>query len=317
MNFTHLIYFQKAVQYGSIHKAARELFITPSGLSMALNNLEKELGYLLFVRSKKGLSLTPEGEDFASDVDIILGMQNKWSEVGKRIRMPDKIALKIAVIPAVYNSILGPFVAENATLENPIHIVAHEHTCAEINQALMNRQMRYAITSFNKGDDKSLAIMADNLGLDFVFLAEDSYSVYVGKASPLYHETMCHAKDLVNWTGASMGHDSINQFDSQRFFDQKHLLFFHNQSFLLQKVATSTCFAILPSLLRHNPLCKSGALHRLTFSEAVTPVCYALIRPTKDNITAQENTFMQALIDYFSCAMDDELEEEGLFKCLS
>ena len=181
----------------------------------------------------------------------------------------------------------------------------------------MNRQMRYAITSFNKGDDKSLAIMADNLGLDFVFLAEDSYSVYVGKASPLYHETMCHAKDLVNWTGASMGHDSINQFDSQRFFDQEHLLFFHNQSFLLQKVATSTCFAILPSLLRHNPLCKSGALHRLTFSEAVTPVCYALIRPTKDNITAQENTFMQALIDYFSCAMDDELEEEGLFKCLS
>lgn len=293
MNFTHLLYFRKAVQYRSIHKAAKELFISPSGLSMALNSLEKELGYQLFIRSKSGLSLTPEGEDFLNDVDIILSMQKKWNEISKQCLIPTQAAIKIAVIPAIYNSVLGEIISN---INNPdIYPIAIEYTCYEITNALINHHIRFAITSYNEGDEINLQIIAQNLNLSFFPLTKDHYSIYVSKYNPLYTKQHCCQADLANFTGVSMGHDSINQFDSQRFFDTKNTLYFHNQIFLLQKVANSNCFAILPSILQHNYYVQSEILHALDFEANIVPINYALIHPSDDQVTPLEREFVELL----------------------
>lgn len=42
--------------------AAQELSITPSAVSHRINLLEKELGFLLFQRFHRRITLTPEGE---------------------------------------------------------------------------------------------------------------------------------------------------------------------------------------------------------------------------------------------------------------
>lgn len=300
MNFTHLLYFQKAAQYHSIHKAAKELFMTPSGLSMALNNLEEELGYKLFNRSKTGLQLTPQGEEFATDVAIILNMQKRWSEISRQILMPKKITIKIAVIPAVFNSLFSKIVAETITLNSPIHPAVLEYSCHEISSALLDHRIRYAITSYNENDDKSLKIMAKNLSLDFIPLTTDTYSVFVGKQNPLYKLDACTSSMLKDFTGVSMGHDSINQFDSQRFFDQTRTLYFHNQSYLLEKIVSSTCFTILPTILCSNYLCQTGLLHSLIFDEEITPICYALICPQSKDRTDAETVFVATIQKHFN-----------------
>lgn len=293
MNFTHLLYFHKAVQYRSIHKAAKELFISPSGLSMALNNLEKELGYQLFTRSNSGLSLTPEGEEFLNDVEIILSMKKKWNEISHQRLMPTQAAIKIAVIPAIYNSILGKIVGN---IKNPvIYPIAIEYTCYEIINALINHHIRFAITSYNEGDDINLRIMSQNLDLSFVPLIKDQYSVYVSKKNPLYTSQHCSPEELSGFIGVSMGHDSINQFDSQRFFDTKNTIYFHNQLFLLQKVVDSKCFAILPSILRHNYYVQNETLHALRFNANITPINYALIHPSYNEMTLFERDFVELL----------------------
>ncbi|MGI5894744.1 MAG: LysR family transcriptional regulator [Candidatus Merdivicinus sp.] len=46
----------------NITAASRTLFLTQPTVSRAIQNLEQELGCTLFVRSKKGVRLTPEGE---------------------------------------------------------------------------------------------------------------------------------------------------------------------------------------------------------------------------------------------------------------
>ena len=45
----------------SINRAARQLYITPQGLSKALKTLEQELGARLLNRSSSGISLTDSG----------------------------------------------------------------------------------------------------------------------------------------------------------------------------------------------------------------------------------------------------------------
>ena len=50
-------------KYGSISKAAQELYISQSTISLSLINLEEELGYVLLNRSKRGVTFTPEGKE--------------------------------------------------------------------------------------------------------------------------------------------------------------------------------------------------------------------------------------------------------------
>ena len=49
MNLNHLEYYVQIVKYGSITKAAKKIFISPSALIAALNSLEEELGYKLLI----------------------------------------------------------------------------------------------------------------------------------------------------------------------------------------------------------------------------------------------------------------------------
>ena len=57
--FRYLIAVDK---FGSISRAAQELYISQSTISISLIRLEEELGAVLLNRSKRGVSLTAEGK---------------------------------------------------------------------------------------------------------------------------------------------------------------------------------------------------------------------------------------------------------------
>ncbi|MFR1833964.1 MAG: LysR family transcriptional regulator [Lachnospiraceae bacterium] len=60
-NFDYYKVFYYAASLGSITLAAKELFLSQPTVSRLIQNLENDLGITLFIRTKKGLLLTPEG----------------------------------------------------------------------------------------------------------------------------------------------------------------------------------------------------------------------------------------------------------------
>lgn len=60
--FSRLHTFECVARHLSFALAAQELSITPSAVSHRINLLEKELGFLLFQRFHRRITLTPEGE---------------------------------------------------------------------------------------------------------------------------------------------------------------------------------------------------------------------------------------------------------------
>lgn len=46
----------------NMRKAAERLFVSQPALSQRLQNIEKQWGTKLFIRTQKGLTLTPSGE---------------------------------------------------------------------------------------------------------------------------------------------------------------------------------------------------------------------------------------------------------------
>src|SRR5688572_21301012 len=54
--------FLAITRQGTVHGAAKELRLTQTGVTQRIRGLERSLGTTLFLRSRKGMKLTQEGE---------------------------------------------------------------------------------------------------------------------------------------------------------------------------------------------------------------------------------------------------------------
>ena len=63
MTFQQLQYVLEVYRAGSVSQAAKNLFVGQSSVSLSISNLEKELGYPVFIRSTSGVVLTPRGQE--------------------------------------------------------------------------------------------------------------------------------------------------------------------------------------------------------------------------------------------------------------
>ena len=64
LNFEYYKVFYYVSKYGSLTRAANVLMTSQPAVTRTIHNLESELGCRLFIRSKKGVELTPEGRVF-------------------------------------------------------------------------------------------------------------------------------------------------------------------------------------------------------------------------------------------------------------
>lgn len=81
MNLNHLEYMVSVSQYGSISKAAQNLFVSQPYLSGMIKGLEKELGYEIFHRTSAGIELTDKGKQFIKSAKLILLEMKKIREL--------------------------------------------------------------------------------------------------------------------------------------------------------------------------------------------------------------------------------------------
>lgn len=64
MTFQQIRYLLEIHRTGSVAAAAKALYLVPSSLSIALSNLEQELGCKIFERTRSGMVPTAEGQEF-------------------------------------------------------------------------------------------------------------------------------------------------------------------------------------------------------------------------------------------------------------
>lgn len=77
--------FYVVAKSGNITKASNELLISQPAISKCIKQLEEQLGGQLFVRTKRGVVLTEEGEEFykyiEQAIEFINNAENKFSEM--------------------------------------------------------------------------------------------------------------------------------------------------------------------------------------------------------------------------------------------
>lgn len=117
MNTRDMLIFTKIADYHSITRTAEEFQITQPAVSSTLKRLEDELGYSLFHRQGKWLSLNEQGSMFYEAAQEFLG---EMAFVQEGLQMEDhpkeEIIIKLCTQSDRLYGILGEFTTENPNI---------------------------------------------------------------------------------------------------------------------------------------------------------------------------------------------------------
>ena len=101
MNIRKYEAFVRAVELGSLSKAAEELGYTQSGISHMMQSLEDEVGFSLMVRTSTGISPNTEGEMLLPVIRELLRTSEALEQYIAQIKGADIGSIRIAAYPSV------------------------------------------------------------------------------------------------------------------------------------------------------------------------------------------------------------------------
>lgn len=124
VKFTALL---KAVEFGSLTRAAEELGYTQAGLTHMMSRLEKELGITLLVRSKAGVSLTSAGAELIPYMKQFTEAGSALENAIESIKLNNDKILRIASYSSITSHwlplVINKFSETNSITEIELHVV--------------------------------------------------------------------------------------------------------------------------------------------------------------------------------------------------
>ncbi|KRM96652.1 LysR family transcriptional regulator [Liquorilactobacillus aquaticus DSM 21051] len=93
--------FSEVAKQKTFFATATQLNVTPSAISHSIAGLEKELGFSLFIRSRTGVRLTPDGQKVLPIIQGILNAEAKLAEEAARINGLNEGRIRIGAFSSV------------------------------------------------------------------------------------------------------------------------------------------------------------------------------------------------------------------------
>lgn len=117
-NLNYYKIFFEVAKTGNISKAAELLYISQPAVSKSITKLEQSLGHTLFIRSKRGVKLTEEGETLFTHLKLAFDAIHTAEQTLKRASTLGLGQLRIGVSTSLCKHILLPYL-QDFIEENP------------------------------------------------------------------------------------------------------------------------------------------------------------------------------------------------------
>jgi DNA-binding transcriptional LysR family regulator len=122
INTRQLRAFRLAAQHRSFARAAEGLFITPSGLSVLIKELESRVGFRLFDRTTRHVELTPSGRELLAVIQRSLEELDTAIATIARGAKRTQQSITLGTTPLVAANILPPVMREFRKLRPDVRI---------------------------------------------------------------------------------------------------------------------------------------------------------------------------------------------------
>jgi len=98
MNIKNIRFALEVNRCGSMNRAAKQLYISQSALSRGIKELEDEIGITIFNRTRNGIELTHQGEEFLGQVGRLDAMLTHIEEMYFKENKPDILHLSVSSV---------------------------------------------------------------------------------------------------------------------------------------------------------------------------------------------------------------------------
>ncbi|MGB2254822.1 MAG: LysR family transcriptional regulator [Spongiibacter marinus] len=205
--------FVAVAETGSFAQACEQLNISQPALSMAVKNLEDEVGGSLFLRSTRSLSLSPEGSAFLPTAQRLL---RDWSDALtdlQRLYSLQQGKLTIAAMPSFASTRLPAVLATYRQKFPNIDIAVRDIVMEELIEAVRAGRVELGV-AFEPDDSE---------GLEFEALFTDRFVAVFPEAHPLLTRSRLRIKDLLGDTVITLNRGSSTRRWTEDAFARESL----------------------------------------------------------------------------------------------
>ena len=221
MTLTQLRYVITVAEAKSMNEAAKQLFISQPSLSAAIRDLEDEIGIEVFRRSNKGVSITPEGEEFVGYARQVV---EQYRLIETKYVEKTNIKKKFAVSTQHYTFAVKAFVEMVKQFGmDEYEFAVRETKTYEVIEDVRNFKSEIGILYLNDFNEKVLHKLFTEYGLEFHPILDCYIYVYMWKGHPLAGRKKVTLEELEEYPCLSFEQGNNNSF----YFAEEVLSTYH------------------------------------------------------------------------------------------
>ena len=207
MTFQQLTYVVEISKCGSINKAAHKLFLSQSGISTAVRELEEELGIQFFVRSNRGVEFTPEGKEFLSYAVSLLEQKKRIESLygeARNTSAPVRFSVSTQRYPFTEDAFLRML---ETTDVNRFCFSSKETGMDAVIDDVYDHRADVGVIFLTELTEKIIRRLLDSRELEFHEIAAVAPCVFVRADHPLTKLDHVSDSDLAGYPYVSFEHD--------------------------------------------------------------------------------------------------------------
>ena len=196
MTLQQLKYIVTIADCGSINEAAKRLFISQPSLSGSVKELEDEIGFEMFIRSNRGIVITPKGDEFLNYARQVLDQYTLLQDrfINKKMRH------KFSVSTQHYSFAVKSFVeVVNEFGMDNYEFAIHETRTEEVIENVRFFKSEVGVLYENDFNRKVLEKLFHENGLEFIPLFQCDTFVYLWGGHPLADKDKISIEELEDY----------------------------------------------------------------------------------------------------------------------
>ncbi|MCA9915415.1 MAG: LysR family transcriptional regulator [Anaerolineae bacterium] len=288
--------FGTVVQVGSFSGAAQRLYMTQPAVSQHIQDLEARLGTPLFLRGRRGVTLTPAGKTLYEYTQRILQLVAEAESAVTNVQHLDSGQVTIGATPGVSVYLLPEWIGSFRTLYPQLNVSIQTATTTEIADAVLEHQLD---VGFVEGELDTIA----SKRLGSAILRPVDLFVVVSGSHPWHERERVSVADLdeqpfITRQPGSRTRAWIDDLFSQKGVRPRIVGEFDNQEAIKRAVISNIGVSILPdyAIARET---SAGVLYCLPIEDVTLERQMKLIWDTKSPFTAVARAFLSHLVMHF------------------
>ncbi|WP_088011979.1 LysR family transcriptional regulator [Gottfriedia acidiceleris] len=252
MNLDHIAYIVDVSKTKSLSMSAKNLHISVSAISQAINNLEEEFGFKIFTRLRQGTIPTPEGEKLIEKSLNVLAHAEKLKQLAIKKNEIQK-EITIASVPGLMHYIVN--LIKFIKSESPnIKIKVHGKNSLDILNDVKEKNLRFGLIWIYD------ELLKTNKEIVFDIFQEVKISVCVSKNHPLAECKQLTIQDLTNETIVVHDEQYLKWYYEEFLKNKTELLFTTNNIDSLRSAVKENIAITIGTdlVLQNEPLIQSG-----------------------------------------------------------